>query len=140
MGNSIFGRLEEVKASMSKRNKKFWKIKISGVPDMLFVWDWDVIANAKIGQEVEVITEKSDDGKFVHVTECLPVLNVDGEPSELPTPIHEYTAPDSDKETEMARMSALKTAAAFLNGKPDTTQEEIIAAALRFLEFIKTGD
>lgn len=151
MPKSVSGFIESIKADGTKTGKnvgtKYWKVNLRGLDDTFFVWQWPIIADVRIGQEVDLAIDTKDD-RFQRVIECVPVIRT-GEPEKTiePTPpaaesvSRKPYVPSGGNNQYISRMSVLKTAVDFTNNKDmGATIEDVIATAKRLFEYVETGD
>jgi len=158
MPKSVTGFVETITSDVTKSGKnagaKYWKLKLRGLDDTFFVWQWPIIADVNKGQEVDLAIDDSGDARFQRVIECVPVIREGVEPpqektieapSPAPRPVSENQyqpkGSRSDNNPYIARMSALKTAVEFLNAKDiGATMEDVVACAMRFNTYIERGE
>lgn len=158
MPKSVTGVIESITKDTTKTGKRvgqpYWKVKLHGLPDLFYVWQWPIIADSNIGQEVDLAIDSSDDGRFQRVVECVPVLRDGDNPK---NPIETTAAParaasdnrhdsrGSGNNQYINRMSALKTAVEFISINCDTASataslEDAVTVAKRFCDYIEKGE
>jgi hypothetical protein len=153
MPKSVSGFIESIRADVTKTGKnvgtKYWKVSLRGLDDTFFVWQWPIIADVRVGQEVDLAVDTKDD-RFQRVIECVPIIRAgETEKTIEPTPPAPesvsrkpfVSSGDSKNNQYISRMSVLKTAVDFTNNKDmGCTIEDVIATAKRLFEFVETGD
>lgn len=96
--------ITEIEERTSQNGRRFWRVRVAGERQALFVWDPDLAEELRPGGTYEVEINGSAD--YPRLVSAVPVT----EPSPAPPPVA------GTPERRMLRMSALRAAAEILHG------------------------